>query len=260
MSTNEGLGAILKRFGRSVMTILGVGSVRAEQGADALDTVDVKLERLDEAAEQDAQIVLDAADGGLTGWETLNAMRAATSSDLANWTERLEVATEGEMDAEEGSEQKAKYVRLGEEAGANVDRLTNLLAELDADIEEARPEMEATLDAIEHAGHNKQQALSNRERLRIADSTAEAKLALSKARSTGAGSQADELQRQINAEIMKKKAKAAAAQTIAAHMPSNPEDTEYELDKLSQDKRVDSLRNAMKEKIAAKRATTAPSA
>lgn len=230
-SEHQSLGQVLSNMLHAVVSILTTGSWRAEEAADRARSTGVLLDRIPEAAEQDAERVLEIVNDALTSYGLLEARLEATERNVEKWSGNVSTAV-GKYKAcpAEQVEQKAKLEVLVKSAIKERKKAEAARDQLKAAVDESKEAKDAALKAAEQAGFQREAALSQTEVLRIQDSSAVAQQNLADAAQNGSAAEASKLLDEAKGKVLEHIASARASKQIADVLPMSADQVEAELD------------------------------
>lgn len=205
---------------RGVGNLLETGSWKVEEAASAARTAETLLDRVDEEVEQRAQETLDHVNAALTYFGGLEGKQKMLSGQVASWGNKAKTAADKAKTCSEGSADRTKWVDLARQALEQKAKYAAQLAVVDQAVEAARPDAARALEMVEQIGLTREQALSQRDALQVANATASGKLALAEAsKSWGEGNGPAQLLAEAERKVQEQLARAAAGEKIAAAMP-----------------------------------------
>lgn len=233
-NAHTGIGEAFRNVLRGIASVLTTGSWVVEDAADQARSTGMILDRIPEAAEHDAQRTLDHVNDGLTSWNVLVLKLEAAKRDVEKWQGRVNEAATKFKDCTDDAK-RAELKTLGESAIVERKKAEAFRDQLQAAVDEAKPDADAALEAAEKAGFNREAALSQTEVLRIQDASAEATRNLALADQGGGISEASELLSEADRKVMEHVAAARAGKAVAGVMPKSADDLGAALDKVTRD-------------------------
>jgi phage shock protein A len=233
-------GEAIRNFFRGVVSLLTTGSWKVEQMADQARSADVLLDRVPEEVDLRAQQVLDEINEALTAFAALEMKAQRYQEQEADWRSKAESMAEQARRQPEGSPERARYEQLARAAVSERLKAQDVLTTVQREIEEARPEYEEALKAVERVGFDRETAKSQVERLRVANASAEARAKLARAhrewtREGSPGAILAEAQAKVDAAI----ARARAEEEVADALPPTSSDINREIALTTRKQRVD---------------------
>lgn len=236
----ESFTEALRNFFRGVASLLTTGSWKVEGWADDARSADVLLERVPEEVDLRAQQVLDDINEALTAFAMLEMKARRYRDQVADWETKATSMAAQARSQPAGSAERERYEKLIRAALNEKLKAQDLLTTVEREVATARPEYEEALKAVEQVGFDRETALSQVERLRVSNASAEAKTRLARAQrewsQRGApGAMLAEAQEKVDQAV----ARAHAEEEVETALPATPGQVERELNRMSRDQRVD---------------------
>lgn len=217
-----GFGKAVKNFFHGLGSLAETGSWHVEKAADGARSAEILLDHAKEEIEQNAQETLDHVNAGLTYYGELTRKAEMLEKQVADWDAKSKAAASKAKAAADGSPDKEKWVKLTRSALEQKNKFVAELKVVQESVDAAKPDAEKALQMVQEIGFTREQALSDRETLLVANATAKAKQGLAKARQSwgadgGPGKTLDEARQKVNAAI----AQARAGEMIADATPAS---------------------------------------
>jgi phage shock protein A len=230
----------LRNFFRSVASLLTTGSWHVEQWADDARSADTLLDRVPEEVDVRAQQVLDDINEALTAFAMLEMKARRYRDQVADWQAKAESMAAQARGQAEGSPERTRYEQLVRAALNEKLKAQDLLAAVEREVAAARPEYEQALKAVEQVGFDRETALSQVERLRVSNASAEAKTRLARAqRDWSRGGAPGAMLAEAQAKVDQAVARAHAEEEVEGMLPPTPAQVDREVSRMSRDKRVE---------------------
>jgi phage shock protein A len=245
MAPKNTLGQVLSNIGKGIVSLLTTGSWAVEEYADKVRDAETVLDRVDEAAEQDAQLMLDKVNDALVNWNRLNAKRDDAHAGVTDWQKKAKSLAEKAKALPEGSPERNKLEDLVRQALTEVQRYKDKLVPLETALAESKPNYEEALQLVEKIGYTKEQILSERQRLDVARANADTKKALATALRGGGDLQARALLDEAREKVATIEAEATAAAEIADRLPADADQMDAEISALTRGDRVNEAFNKL---------------
>jgi phage shock protein A len=230
----------IRNFFRGVVSLLTTGSWKVEQWADDARSADALLERVPEEVDLRAQQVLDDINDALTAFAALEMKAQRYRDQVGDWQQKAEAMAAEARKQPEGSAERTRYEQLARSALGEKLKAQDLMATIETEIAEARPEYEEALKAVEQIGFQRDTALSQVERLRVSNASAEARIKLARAQRqwTQDGSPGAMLA-EAQAKVDRAVARAYAEKEVEDALPPTAEKVSFEMSRMSRGQRVD---------------------
>lgn len=216
------LGNAFRNVFRGVASLLETGSWQVEEAASHARSAEVILDRVDEEVEIRAQQTLDDVNEALTEYGKLQNQQTMLQKQVADWDTKARDAATKAKTFPSGNPERTKWESLTREA---LVQKANFVAKLNVVVEAvtaAKPDADRALELVEEIGFTKEQALSQRDVLQVANATAQAKLKLAQVRRTwGSDSGPGQLLEVARQKVSEATAKAVASEKIDAAMPAS---------------------------------------
>jgi len=230
----------IRSFFRGVVSLLTTGSWKVEEWAENARSAEALLQRVPEEVELRAQQTLDDINEALTAFAALEMKARRYRDQAADWQSKAEAMATQVRTQPEGTAERGRYEQLTRSALTEKMKAEDMLAVVEREIADARPDYEEALKAVEQVGFSREQALSQAERLRVTNASAEAKIRLASAQREwaspgGPGAMLAEAQAKVDQAV----ARAQAEEEVQAALPPRPEQVEYEMSRMSRGQRVD---------------------
>lgn len=230
---------------RGVVSILETGSWQVEGAANKARTAKVLLDRVDEEVEIRAQQTLDDINDALTEYGKLQGRQTMLAKQVADWNDKAKSAADKAKGLGEGSQQRTKWMGLAKDALTQKAKFAAELKVVEEAIAASKADADKALELVEEIGFTKQQALSQRDTLQVANATAQAKLKLANARkSWGEDSGPGKLLEDARQKVSEATAQALASEQIETAMPASAERVAAEITR-------EQARSAVDEELAA---------
>jgi phage shock protein A len=238
--SNGSFGDAIRNFFRGVVSLLTTGSWQVEEWAENARSADAILDRMPEEVDLRAQQVLDDINEGITAFAGLEMKAQRYRDQAADWQSKAEKMASQARANTEGTPERHKYEELARAALAEKLKAEDLLAAVESELAAARPEYEEALKAVEQIGFDRESALSQVERLRVSNASAEARIKLARAHRewTQAGAPGAMLT-QAQAKVDESLARARAEQEIESALPPSASQVTWEMSRMSRDQRID---------------------
>jgi phage shock protein A len=233
-------GDAIRNFFRGVVSLLTTGSWKVEEWAEEARSAEAILDRVPEEVDIRAQQVLDDINEGLTAFAALEMKAQRYRDQAADWQQKVERMVAQARSQPEGSPERQRYEQLARSALSEKLKAEDLLAAVEREIAAARPEYEEALKAVEQVGFTRETALSQAERLRVANASAEARLKLARAQRewTQAGSPGAMLA-EAQAKVNQSVARVQAEEEIDRALPPSAAQVDWEISRMGRDQRVE---------------------
>lgn len=240
MGAMGSIGNAFRNTFRGIASLLETGSWQVEGAADAARSAEVLLDRVDEEVEQRAQETLDEVNDALTYYGKLERDRDRLRAQVADWDNKAKTAAGKAKTAADGSAEREKWVGLTRQALEQKQKFGQQLAVVEQALAAAKPDADQALHLVEEIGLTRDQALSQRAALQVANATAQAKLKLANARQSwgkesGPGQLLDEARKKVDDAM----ARARAGEMIAEAMPASAEAVSAEIGRAQAGSAVD---------------------
>lgn len=227
-------------FGTAWKKFWEVMGWKAEKAADEVRTAEVLLDRVDDEIEIRAQQTLDQVNAALTYYGKLQQDEERLKKDLANWEAKVQSAAARAKAAAEGSPERAQWTKLTRDALVEKNKFAAQLKVIQDSLAMAKPDADKALEMVQEVGFKREEALSLRQTLLVANATAKGKNALANAQKSwgtedGPGKMLAEAEQKVN-EAM---AKAHATEAINEAMPASAADTAAKIDRATRTANVD---------------------
>jgi phage shock protein A len=233
-------GEAIRSFFRGVVSLLTTGSWKVEEWAENARSADALLDRVPEEVDLRAQQVLDDINEALTAFAMLEMKARRYRDQVADWQSKAENMAVQAKAQTGGSAERERYEKLTRAALTEKLKAQDLLAAVEQESEAARPEYEEALKAVEQVGFDRETTLSQVERLRVSNASADAKMKLARAQRTWtqAGSPGAILA-EAQAKVDQAVARAHAEEEVEGMLPPSPRQVELEMSQMSRSRRVD---------------------
>lgn len=244
-SSTQSIGNAFRNVFRGVASLLETGSWQVEEAASEARTAEVLLGRVDEEVNIRAQETLDQINDALTEYGKLQGRQTMLARQVVDWNGKAKSAADKAKSFAEGIPERTKWMGLAKDA---LNQKAKFAAELKV-VEEAltasKPDADKALELVSEIGFTKEQALSQRDVLQVANATAKAKLSLANARqSWGIGSGPGQLLEEARQKVSEATAKAMSSEQIEAAMPASADRVAAEIGR-------EQTRSAVDEELAA---------
>lgn len=219
------IGRAFRNTFRGIASLLETGSWQVEGAADAARSAEVLLDRVDEEVEQRAQETLDEVNEALTEYGKLQRRAEMLGKQVADWAGKAKTAADKAKGFAEGSADRTKWVGLAREALTQKAKFEAQLRIVNEALAASKDDADKALELVGQIGLTREQALSQRDALSVANATAQAKLKLASARkSWGTGSGPGQLLAEAQKKVDEAMARARAGEQIEAAMPASADD------------------------------------
>lgn len=230
MGALESIGNAFGNVFKGVANLLETGSWQVEKAADAARSAEAILDHVDEEIEQRAQETLDDVNDALTAYGALQRKAEMLGKQVADWDNKAKIAAGKAKGFAEGTAERTKWVGLATDALKQKQKFGQQLAVAEQALGGAKADADKALELVQQIGLTKEQALSQRDSLLVANATAEAKLKLANACKTwGEGSGPGQLLAEAQKKVDETMAKAAAGEMISSAMPASADDVSAEI-------------------------------
>jgi phage shock protein A len=236
----SGFAEAIRGFFRGVVNLLTTGSWKGEEWAEDARAAEALLDRVPEEVELRAQQVLDDINEALTAFAALEMKAQRYRDQAADWQGKAEQMAAQARGLPDGAPERQRYEQLARSALVEKLKAEDLLAAVEREIAGARPEYEAALKVVEQVGFSREAALSQVERLRVANASAEARTRLARAQRdwTQAGSPGA-LLAEAQSRVDQTVARSRAEEELSGILPSDPARVTAEISRLTRDQRVE---------------------
>ena len=220
---------------RGVASLLETGSWQVEEAANQARSAGVLLDRVDEEVEMRAQETLDSVNAALTEYGKLQNRQTMLTKQVADWDSKARGAAAKAKECPIGGcavgpTGRGKWEKLTKEALVQKAKFAAELKVVEEALAASEPDANKALELVQEIGFTKQQALSQRDSLQVANATARAKLQLANARKTwGTGSGPGQLLKEAQQKVSEATAQALASEQIEAAMPASAEQVAAEI-------------------------------
>jgi phage shock protein A len=238
MPEQEGIVSALKRYLGAFVSLVTTGSLHAESAASKARSADVLLDHVQAAAEHDTQKILSVVDEGLTHYQSLLNKRERQRGIVNDWDAKVKATVAKIKSLPADSPDRTDWEKVAKEALNEKMRAEERLKTLDAEIEDLKPHAEAALNAAEQAGLRKEQALDQRDSLKVENASAVARRALVDAVAAG-GSELTATMDEARTKVEEAMARAQAGEQIAEVLPQSPGQVGAKIDAMTRQSRVD---------------------
>jgi phage shock protein A len=230
----------LRNFFRGVASLLTTGSWKVEEWAEDARSADALLDRVPEEVDVRAQQVLDDINEALTAFAMLEMKAKRYHDQVADWETKAASMAARARSQPAGSAERERYEKLVRAALNEKLKAQDLLAAVEREVTAARPEYEEALKAVEQVGFDRETALSQVERLRVSNASAEAKTRLARAQRewTHAGAPGAMLA-EAQAKVDQAVARAHAEEEVEGMLPTTPAQVDREMSRMTRDRRVE---------------------
>jgi len=230
MGALDSIGNAFGNVFKSVANLLETGSWQIENAADSARSAEAILDHVDEEVEQRAQETLDEVNDALTAYGTLQRKHEMLSKQVDEWGNKAKTAADKAKGFAEGTAERTKWVGLATDALKQKQKFGQQLTVAGQALCAAKADADKALELVEKIGLKREQALSTRDALMVANATAEAKLKLANASKTwGEGSGPGQLLAEAQKQVDKTMARAAAGEMISSAMPASADDVSAEI-------------------------------
>lgn len=222
MGAMGSIGNAFRNVFRGVASLLETGSWQVEEAADSARTAEVLLDRVDEEVDQRAQETLDQVNDALTEYGKLERRAEMLTTQVADWTNKAQTAAGKAKGFPEGSADRTKWMGLTRSALEQKGKFGAELGVVRQALDASKSDADRAVQLVTDIGFTRAQALSQRDTLKIANATAQAKLKLANARqSWGEGSGPGQLLEQARQKVEEASARARAGELVASAMPES---------------------------------------
>lgn len=230
MGALESIGNAFGNLFRGIASLLETGSWQVGRAADSARSAEAILDRVDDEIEQRAQATLDDVNDALTAYGSLERKAEMLRKQVAEWDSKAKTAAGKAKSFADGTAERTKWVGLATEALEQKQKFNQQLAVAEQALGAAKTDADKALELVQQIGLTREQALSSRDALMVANATAEAKLKLANARQTwGQGSGPGQLLAEAQKKVSETMARAAAGEMIAGAMPASADDVSAEI-------------------------------
>jgi phage shock protein A len=238
--SNGSFAEAIRNFFRGVASLLTTGSWKVEEWAEDARSADAILDRVPEEVDIRAQQVLDDINEGLTAFAALEMKAQRYRDQAADWKQKAETMAAQARALPEETPERQKYEQLARAALAEKLKSEDLLAAVEREIASARPEYEEALKAVEQVGFDRETAQSQVERLRVANTSAEARIKLARAhrdwlQAGSPGAMLTEAQAKVDETV----ARARAEQEVERALPPSASQVTWEMSQVTRDQRLE---------------------
>ena len=229
------MGSIANTFRnvfRGVVSLLETGSWQVEEAAGHARSAKILLDRVDEEVEIRAQETLDEINEALTEYGKLQNRQTMLQKQVADWTDKAQRAVVKAKSCAAGTTSRIRWENLTREALTQKAKFAAELKIVEEAITASKNDADKALELVQEIGFTKQQALSQRDALQVANATAQAKVKLANARrSWGIGSGPGQLLEDARKKVSEATAKAMASEQISAAMPASADQVAAEIER-----------------------------
>lgn len=230
----------IRDFFRGVSNLLTTGNWKGEEWSEDARAAGDLLERVPDEVDLRAQQVLDDINEALTAFAALEMKARRYRDQAADWQQKAEQMAAQARGLPEGAPERQRYEQLARSALTEKLKAEDLLAAVEREVAAARPEYEEALKVVEQVGFTRETALSQVERLRVANASAEARTRLARAQrewnlSGSPGLMLAEAQARVDQSV----ARAHAEEELREALPSDPAQVEGEISRLTRGRRVE---------------------
>jgi phage shock protein A len=230
----------IREFFKGVVNLLTTGSWKGEEWSEDARAAEALLERAPEEVDLRAQQVLDDINEALTAFAALEMKAQRYRDQAADWQQKAEQMAAQARALPEGTPERQRLEQLARSALTEKLKAEDLLAVVEREVASARPEYEEALRVVEQVGFTRETALSQVERLRVANASAEARTRLARAqREWNLSGSPGALLTNAQARVEQSVARARAEEEVGAALPSSPTEVTGEINRLTRGKRVD---------------------
>jgi phage shock protein A len=230
----------IREFFKGVVNLLTTGSWKGEEWSEYARAAEALLERAPEEVDLRAQQVLDDINEALTAFAALEMKAQRYRDQAADWQQKAEQMAAQARALPEGTPERQRLEQLARSALTEKLKAEDLLAVVEREVASARPEYEEALRVVEQVGFTRETALSQVERLRVANASAEARTRLARAqREWNLSGSPGALLTNAQARVEQSVARARAEEEVGAALPSSPTEVTGEINRLTRGKRVD---------------------
>lgn len=218
------MASAVRNVFRGVASLLETGSWQVEEAANQARSAGVLLDRVDEEVEMRAQETLDEVNEALTEYGRLQGREKMLTTQVSDWSSKAGTAAATAKTFKEGTPDRVKWESLIREALTQKAKYAGQLKVVSEAVRAAKPDADRALELVEEIGLTKEQALSERDTLQVANATEQAKLKLARARQTwGKGSGPGQLLREAREKVAEASAQALATEMVEERMPASAE-------------------------------------
>jgi phage shock protein A len=230
----------LRNFFRGVASLLTTGSWQVEEWAEDARSADALLDRVPEEVDLRAQQVLDDINEALTAFAMLEMKAKRYRDQVADWESKAASMAAQARSQSAGTAERERYEKLVRAALNEKLKAQDLLTAVEREVAAARPEYEEALKAVEQVGFDRETALSQVERLRVSNASAEAKTRLARAQRewTQQGAPGAMLAA-AQAKVDQAVARAHAEEEVESMLPTTPAQVDREMSRMTRDQRVE---------------------
>lgn len=225
MSQKSGWDSFANAVGnvfRGLGSLVETGSWKVEEAADGARDAETLLDRVDEEVEQRAQETLDNVNDALTYYGGLERKAEMLGRQVEDWGAKARTAADKAKGFAEGSSERTKWTGLAKSALEQKAKFAAQLDVVNQALAVAKPDADRALQMVEDVGFTKEQALSQRDSLQVANATAKGKMALAAARqSWGKGNGPGQLLTEAQTKVNEALARARAGELIAERTPAS---------------------------------------
>jgi phage shock protein A len=230
----------IREFFKGVVNLLTTGSWKGEEWSEDARAAEALLERAPEEVDLRAQQVLDDINEALTAFAALEMKAQRYRDQAADWQQKAEQMAAQARALPEQTPDRQRLEQLARSALTEKLKAEDLLAVVEREVASARPEYEEALRVVEQVGFTRETALSQVERLRVANASAEARTRLARAqREWNLSGSPGALLTNAQARVEQSVARARAEEEVGAALPSSPTEVTGEINRLTRGKRVD---------------------
>jgi phage shock protein A len=230
----------IREFFKGVVNLLTTGSWKGEEWSEDARAAEALLERAPEEVDLRAQQVLDDINEALTAFAALEMKAQRYRDQAADWQQKAEQMAAQARALPEGTPERQRLEQLARSALTEKLKAEDLLGVVEREVASARPEYEEALRVVEQVGFTRETALSQVERLRVANASAEARTRLARAqREWNLSGSPGALLTNAQARVEQSVARARAEEEVGAALPSSPTEVTGEINRLTRGKRVD---------------------
>ncbi|OGN00187.1 MAG: hypothetical protein A2817_03490 [Candidatus Yanofskybacteria bacterium RIFCSPHIGHO2_01_FULL_39_8b] len=205
---------------RGVASLLETGSWQVEGVAKEARSAKVLLDRVDEEVEIRAQETLDHVNEAITEYGKLQNKQEMLMAQTNDWSSKAKDAATKAKTFAVGTLERKKWEGLTRDALTQKAKFASQLKVVDEALMAAKPDADRALELVEEIGLTREQALSQRDSLQVANATAQGKLKLAQARQTwGKGSGPGQLLEEARQKVSEASARARATEMVDSAMP-----------------------------------------